>query len=457
MAYGLLKQWSKTGRNKQIRKIAMRETLTPTPASPVTDPTDFNLILSSGGHAICAQNSAPGNNDELTKITTKMRDATRRAFVIISQISDLHKEPEKQSVWGKMLDTRKTKEKKLIEEFKSLLEASPCLVDLDARRDWGNTISRFSLLHAAAERGLDEIITMLLDHGANVDAICHNGSALGIAIGHGHPSTAELLLQRGADPNRYIPSESEAKEFGILPDVQHLPILRASTADSRAGLIPALVAAGADPNQYEPTFRHSALTEGAHFSNVEPARMLIACGANPNDTRPQETPLCRAAWTGTPEYIALMFESGANLLQTTQTNNETPIETTRFWNTGKRDEEKKQRLTLFEDRLKLANEHWQTIEQKALSGEQVGASLTARDIILCANVGKLDDVLSVPGWLNAPGHFLNVLSHLPPWIADHVEQHHDHLLATVPEMHILSAQPMGRVSGRAALAHEGGR
>ncbi len=55
------------------------------------------------------------------------------------------------------------------------------------------------LMDAAAD-GLDEIVEMLLEAGANPDLISRNGqTALILAIGQGHTASSELLIRAGAD------------------------------------------------------------------------------------------------------------------------------------------------------------------------------------------------------------------------------------------------------------------
>lgn len=57
-------------------------------------------------------------------------------------------------------------------------------------------------LIAAAWNGHDDVIRLLLDHGAKIDRRDSSGNtALNAALLHGHDSTAQLLLARGANPN----------------------------------------------------------------------------------------------------------------------------------------------------------------------------------------------------------------------------------------------------------------
>jgi ankyrin repeat protein len=63
---------------------------------------------------------------------------------------------------------------------------------------------RFSLLHYFAAAGHLEKVQLLLDHGADINAVDeeYRSTALGCAARWGGTAMVEFLLQRGADPNR---------------------------------------------------------------------------------------------------------------------------------------------------------------------------------------------------------------------------------------------------------------
>ncbi len=65
-------------------------------------------------------------------------------------------------------------------------------------------------LSAAAERGHERIVRLLLEAGADPNLRegpnCPRGSALWAAVRHGHRAIAELLLEAGADPNAEVES-----------------------------------------------------------------------------------------------------------------------------------------------------------------------------------------------------------------------------------------------------------
>jgi ankyrin repeat protein len=77
---------------------------------------------------------------------------------------------------------------------------------VDARRSHGPGIHPasvgFTPLHEASVRGEDAIVKLLVEYGADVNALggLSRGTALHAAAAVGHASTAEILFESGADP-----------------------------------------------------------------------------------------------------------------------------------------------------------------------------------------------------------------------------------------------------------------
>lgn len=91
-------------------------------------------------------------------------------------------------------------------------------------------------LHAAAERGFDEITRLLLAHGARVDVPtrAHGDTPLHDAALHGHQEVTRLLLAHGADVNR-------RELLGNTP-------LHLAAYGGFPGVVQQLLAHGADPS-----------------------------------------------------------------------------------------------------------------------------------------------------------------------------------------------------------------
>ncbi len=156
----------------------------------------------------------------------------------------------------------------------------------------------FTPLLFAARHDDDGSARLLLDAGADVnDAAADGTSALDVAAMSGHGRLAELLLERGADPN------ATGAGYGPL----HAAVLRAD-----AGLVRALLARGADPNarlvrgtpvprwtyQYVLTLREKGATPfllATKYLEPEIARLLAAAGADPLATFDDGTTALMAA------------------------------------------------------------------------------------------------------------------------------------------------------------------
>ncbi|MDD9901562.1 MAG: ankyrin repeat domain-containing protein [Alphaproteobacteria bacterium] len=68
-------------------------------------------------------------------------------------------------------------------------------------RDWDFGAAYMRALHYAARNGQNEIVSALIDKGADVNATSSPGTPLMIAVRNFHMDIARILLENGADPN----------------------------------------------------------------------------------------------------------------------------------------------------------------------------------------------------------------------------------------------------------------
>lgn len=122
--------------------------------------------------------------------------------------------------------------------------------DRDAVRE--RSSDGWTALHLAAFMGHAEIVRMLLDHGADLEAVSRNGIAnrpLHAALaGKGAPEVIELLLARGADVNARAEDEVTplhlAAARGNMPFTRRLLEMKADPAARMTdGKLPAAFAA----------------------------------------------------------------------------------------------------------------------------------------------------------------------------------------------------------------------
>lgn len=344
----------------------------------------------------------------------KSREATRRAYTIISELAELRKQkPPAFAIFS-------SPSKKLLAEFSALLHAKPCWVDLDARHKYQTVGGRYTLLHQAAESGVIDVITLLLDAGANINSVSDRGTALRLAIGQHHEEITRLLLSKGADPNRSKPDALEAAHFNISNE--SLPIFQAASGNLGNAVV-SLVGHGANPNEYDPHWRKYVLTETTFGSNLRAAKALIDCDANPNlhTEHGSATALAEAGRGGSIDYITLLLDAGSDL--TIPNAGRNAMTESAFWNKQGRDEEKNARRNCFSTRFNEAQACYASWSQRLTEAQnpaQEIRKISARDVIYHANIGKLDLLLEQPAWNAAKDHLQQLLVQLPPWMTGHI-------------------------------------
>lgn len=160
-------------------------------------------------------------------------------------------------------------------------------------------------LHAAAALGATACVALLLEHGAEVDALDDTGASplLAAARQHGPDVTGaiSLLVEHGADPRRRLPDGATA--------------LHLAARAGRTGVVRALLRAGADATAADHrgfTPLHSA----AELGIVPLVAVLLDHGADPHHTAapaddgPPVTPLDLARSRGHTDALARLEAAG---------------------------------------------------------------------------------------------------------------------------------------------------
>jgi ankyrin repeat protein len=200
------------------------------------------------------------------------------------------------------------------------IEIVQMLVDRGAKLDATESqAGQTALMWAAAEKH-PEIAKVLIDHGADINARTKTGfTALTFAAQSGDVKSAEMMIAAGANVN-------EATLDGITP------LLRASASGQESVLL-LLLNKGADPNASDVNGYTALHFSAARRNRVESVRALLVHGAKPNarlvkdpakgdsnSTTIGATPFFVAAEARNVEIMRLLAASGADaLLGTTET------------------------------------------------------------------------------------------------------------------------------------------
>ncbi|XP_030375768.1 ankyrin repeat and KH domain-containing protein mask isoform X4 [Scaptodrosophila lebanonensis] len=213
--------------------------------------------------------------------------------------------------------------------------------DVNAHCATGNTPLMF-----ACAGGHVDVVKVLLKHGANVEEQNENGhTPLMEAASAGHVEVAKVLLEHGAGINTH---SNEFKESALTlacykghldmvrfllqagadqehkTDEMHTALMEASM-DGHVEVARLLLDSGAQVNMPTDSFE-SPLTLAACGGHVELATLLIERGANIEEVNDEGyTPLMEAAREGHEEMVALLLSKGANINATTEETQETAL------------------------------------------------------------------------------------------------------------------------------------
>ena len=125
-------------------------------------------------------------------------------------------------------------------------------------------------LHWAAENGNPEIASILLESGANVEAVTRLGAyrPLHLAARRGNASVIQLLLDASADP------ETESATGGVTP-------LHFAAASGKAASVQALIEHGVELDARESIWGQTPLMFAAATGRTEVIRVLLQAGSDP--------------------------------------------------------------------------------------------------------------------------------------------------------------------------------
>merc|ERR1711970_800558 len=127
----------------------------------------------------------------------------------------------------------------------------------------------YTALHAAAESGRPEMIPMLLDAGANINAATYDATftALHHALAKGHFDCARILIEKGADVNLL-------NEGGCFGTSLHYAVYKNSEE-----FVKLLLSKGADVNIMSGQ-GFSCLHQAVMGDQPEVVKILLAAGAD---------------------------------------------------------------------------------------------------------------------------------------------------------------------------------
>lgn len=167
--------------------------------------------------------------------------------------------------------------------------------DIEARGDVGRTP-----LYEAAKYGQAEIVRFLVERGANVDAASDQGfTPMMVGAERGHLGILEYLLDRGAS----IGAVNEVGKTALHQYVDH------TQADDDA--IPRFLVQRGVPLEVHDVVGATALYSAAQRGRARIAAALLEAGANPNATaRRGHTPLDVAQHQGHEAVVALLTRHG---------------------------------------------------------------------------------------------------------------------------------------------------
>ena len=148
-------------------------------------------------------------------------------------------------------------------------------------------------LHEAADAGHQDVVQLLLDRGADPNRANDKGwTALHEAAKKGNKHVVQLLLDRGADPNK-------ADNYGWT-------VLHEAARNGHKGVVQLPLDMGADPNKANNT-GCTALHEAAFWGKKDVVQLLLKRGADPNESNDNgDTALSLAQMAGHTDIVNML-------------------------------------------------------------------------------------------------------------------------------------------------------
>ncbi|KAJ4385885.1 hypothetical protein N0V85_008016 [Neurospora sp. IMI 360204] len=164
-----------------------------------------------------------------------------------------------------------------------------------------------SALRAAAWKRSKELVTFFIKHGADPNHTFHQYTPLQIAIYGGHQETARVLLEHGANANAVDPVWRTPLGLTLDSDSIH-------AVSEVKDLMKLLLAHGAEINASYGENATTILQEAAGYGFEEIVRLLLEHGADVNATGGDNgTALQAAVLMGHKDVAMLLLKNGADV------------------------------------------------------------------------------------------------------------------------------------------------
>ncbi|KAJ8132969.1 hypothetical protein O1611_g657 [Lasiodiplodia mahajangana] len=172
------------------------------------------------------------------------------------------------------------------------------LIQLGANLEFRERNLGSTPLHCAAQEGHIDIVRILSNHGANLQALRDDGlTPLHIAAYHGHTATVEELIQRGADPNSNCMVELGRTALHIAVQRGHEAVSKVLIEKFGTKMLELVDNQGA-----------MALHLAASTGQDAMVRLLLESGSDPNaETEDGLTPLHYAVRASSTTITALLL------------------------------------------------------------------------------------------------------------------------------------------------------